>query len=100
MALQYAISLINTRLDAIETALGTAATQVTHLHNQGIALTFHNAAKSGQNLIYLGVQTVSTASGLHIDADGYLQIEIGPGQAIYAVSNPAGVVLEVLEQRM
>ena len=80
--------------------LGTAATQVTHLHNQGIVLTFHNSSKSGQNLIYLGAETVSTATGLHIDAENYLQIEIGPGQAIFAISHPAGVVLEVLEQRM
>lgn len=80
--------------------LSGTAQPVTHLHNQGIALTFHNAAKSSNNLIYLGGSTVSTATGVHIDADQFLQLTISPEQQLWAVSDPAGVVLEVLEQRM
>lgn len=73
---------------------------VTTVHNQGMVLTFHNAAKSSNNLIYLGGSTVSTATGIHIDADQFLQLTVSAEQQLWALSEPAGVVLEVLEQRM
>lgn len=79
--------------------LGTAPVAVTVLHNQGIDVTFHNAAKSSNNLIYLGGSTVSTATGMHIDADQFLQLTLSPEHQLFAISDPAGIVLEVLEQR-
>ena len=79
--------------------LGTAPVAVTVLHNQGIDVTFHNAAKSSNNKIYFGGSTVSTATGIHIDADGFLQLTLSPEHQLWAISDPAGIVLEVLEQR-
>lgn len=73
---------------------------VVHMHNQGMTLTFHNGAKSSNNLVFLGGSTVGTATGLHIDADQFLQLTIGPEQQLWAVSDPVGIVLEVIEQRM
>lgn len=81
------------------TLTGTAVPVTSH-HNQGNVVTFHNAAKSSNNLIYLGTSTVTTANGLHIDADEFLRLELGPNQIIWALSDPSGIVLEVLEQRM
>jgi hypothetical protein len=73
---------------------------VTHVHNQGMVLTFHNAAKSSNNRVFLGGSAVGTATGLHIDSDQFLQLTISPEQQLWAVSDPAGIVLEVIEQRM
>lgn len=80
--------------------LSATPVEVVHWHNQGMTVTFHNSAKSSNNKIYLGTSSVSTTTGLHIDADQFLQITIGPEQVLWAVSDPAGIVLEVIEQRM
>ncbi len=71
--------------------LSATPVEVVHWHNQGMTVTFHNSAKSS---------SVSTTTGLHLDADQFLQITIGPEQVLWAVSDPVGVVLEVIEQRM
>ena len=86
-------------LTTAQFTLGTAPTLVTVRHNQGIDVTFHNAAKSSNNKIYFGGSAVSTATGIHIDADGFLQLTLSPEHQLWAISDPAGIVLEVLEQR-
>lgn len=81
------------------TLTGTAA-PVTTPHNTGITVTFHNGVKSSNNKIYLGAAGVTTSTGLHLDADQFLTLTIGANEVIYGLSDPVGVVLEVLEQRM
>jgi hypothetical protein len=56
----------------------------------------HNASKSSNNFIMIGKSDVTTANGYHIDNAESIQITLGPGDDLYAVSDPTGLVLHVL----
>ena len=72
---------------------------VTTRHNQGADVIFHNSTKQSNNKIYIGGSAVTVLTGLHLDADQFIQLTLAPELQIWAISDPAGLVLEVMEQR-
>jgi hypothetical protein len=56
----------------------------------------HNGSKSSNNFIMIGGTDVTTANGYHIDNAESIQITLGPGDDLWAVSDPNGLSLHVL----
>jgi hypothetical protein len=79
--------------------LGTAAVVITRMHNEAIHVLLHNSAKSSNNKIYLGLASVTTGNGYHFDADEHLALDLPAETQLFAVSDPAGIVVEVMEVR-
>lgn len=78
--------------------LGTA-TLIAAPHPQWQRVTMHNASKSSNNYVFIGgTATVGTATGLHIDPAGTLQLDLNANEEIWAVSDPDGLVVHVLRQ--
>jgi len=75
---------------AIEVVSPATMRQVAHLHNQ---------SKSSNNFIFIGNESVSTANGIHLDPAESKTITLEPGDSLWAVSNPAGLSLGVLNIR-
>jgi hypothetical protein len=59
----------------------------------------HNHSKSSNNFIFIGNESVSTATGIHLDPAESKSITLEPGDTLWAVSNPAGLSLGVLNIR-
>lgn len=56
----------------------------------------HNGTKSSNEYVIVGGTDVTTTNGYHIDSAESIQITLGPGDDLYAVSDPNGLVLHVL----
>jgi hypothetical protein len=56
----------------------------------------HNLTKSSNEYIYVGSQSISTANSIHLDPGESLQINLGPGDDLWAVSDPGGLNIGVL----
>jgi hypothetical protein len=56
----------------------------------------HNGTKSSNEYIIIGNTNVTTTTGYHIDNAESIQITLGPGDDLWAVSDPTGLVLHVL----
>ncbi len=62
-------------------------------------VTLHNMSKTGNNYIHYGSATAGTANSPHLDPGDSLQLQLLPGEALFALSDPTGVKLGVLIQR-
>jgi hypothetical protein len=62
-------------------------------------VTVHNMTKSSNEFVHLGNAGVTTSNSIHIDPGETLTITLGPGDELYAVSNPNGLVVGVLDVR-
>lgn len=56
----------------------------------------HNATKASNEYIFLGNDTLTLANGYHMDSGESIQIILSPGDDLYAMSDPNGLVLHVL----
>jgi hypothetical protein len=56
-------------------------------------------SKSGNHYINYGCATAGTANSPHLDPGDSLQLQLLPGEALFALSDPTGVQLGVLIQR-
>jgi len=56
-------------------------------------------SKTGNNYIHYGSATAGTANSPHLDPGESLQLQLLPGEALFALSDPTGVKLGVLIQR-
>jgi hypothetical protein len=56
----------------------------------------HNGSKSSNNFIMIGGTDVTTTNGYHIDNAESINITLGPGDDLWAVSDPDGLSLHVL----
>lgn len=59
----------------------------------------HNASKSSNNFVFIGKSDVSSSTGLHLDPGGSKVLKLMPGDALWAVSDPSEIVLQVLTIR-
>jgi len=59
----------------------------------------HNATKSSNQYVFIGDANVSSANGLHIDPAGSITLQLMPNDGLWAVSDPAGLVVQVLTVR-
>ena len=59
----------------------------------------HNMTKSSNEYIYVGGPDVSVGNGLHIDPGGTLQLTLQPNDTMWAVSDPGGLEVGVVDIR-
>ena len=79
--------------------LGTAVVSITRMHNEAIHVVVHNPSKTSNTKIFLGTSSLSLTTGLHLDSDQLLSIDLPAETQLFAISDPVGLVVEVLEVR-
>jgi hypothetical protein len=62
-------------------------------------VTLHNLTKSSNEYIYYGGSNVSTTNSPHIDPGDTLKLQLLPLEELYAVSDPADLVVGVMTQK-
>jgi hypothetical protein len=82
-----------------EITLGTAAVEIVGHDNMPHHVILHNMTKSGNHYIFYGGSAVSTTNAPHIDPGETIQFDLGPGDRLFAVSDPAGLKVGVLDIR-
>jgi hypothetical protein len=82
-----------------QVTLGTAATEIVGHDNMPHDVILHNMTKSSNNYIFFGDANVSTTNAPHIDPGETIQFTLGPDDRLYAVSDPAGLVVGVMDIR-
>jgi len=82
-----------------QVTLGTAATEIVGHDNMTHHIILHNMTKSSNSYIFYGGSAVSTTNAPHIDPGETIQFDLGPGDRLFAVSDPAGLVVGVLDIR-
>jgi hypothetical protein len=82
-----------------QVTLGTAATEIVGHDNMPHDVILHNMTKSSNNYIFYGGPDVSTTNAPHIDPGETIQFTLRPGDRLYAVSDPAGLVVGVMDIR-
>lgn len=79
-----------------QVTLGTAAQMVVPARNMGQEVHLHNMTKSSNSYIHLGSQNITLTNSIHIDPGESISLTLGPGDDLYGLSDPAGLVLGVL----
>ena len=82
-----------------QVTLGTAATEIVGHDNMPHDVILHNMTKSSNNYIFYGGADVSTTNAPHIDPGETIQFTLRPGDRLYAVSDPAGLEVGVMDIR-
>jgi hypothetical protein len=82
-----------------QVTLGTAATEIVGHDNMPHDVILHNMTKSSNQYIYYGGSAVSTTNAPHIDPGETIQFTLGPEDRLFAVSDPAGLVVGVMDIR-
>jgi len=59
----------------------------------------HNATKSSNEYVFIGTPSVTTTNGLHLDPGESKVLQLMPNDDLWAVSNPDGLVVQVLTVR-
>ena len=79
--------------------LGATAIQVVPPSTQPQEVTMHNQNKSSNQYIHVGNADVSLLNSMHLDPAQTIKVTLMPNQALYALSDPAGLQLGVLAVR-
>jgi hypothetical protein len=82
-----------------QVTLGTAATEIVGHDNMPHEVILHNMTKSSNEYIFFGGPNVSTTNAPHIDPGETIQFTLGPEDRLFAVSDPAGLVVGVMDIR-
>jgi len=82
-----------------QVTLGTAATEIVGHDNMAHDIILHNMLKSSNQYIFYGGPDVSTTNAPHIDPGETIQFTLRPGDRLYALSDPSGLVVGVLDIR-
>ena len=82
-----------------QVTLGTAATEIVGHDNMPHEVILHNMTKSSNQYIFYGGSAVSTTNAPHIDPGETVQFTLGPEDRLFAVSDPAGLVVGVMDIR-
>ena len=82
-----------------QVTLGTAATEIVGHDNMPHDVILHNMTKSSNEYIFFGGPDVSTTNSPHIDPGETIQFTLGPEDRLFAVSDPAGLVVGVMDIR-
>jgi hypothetical protein len=77
----------------------TTATQIVEPSTVPQEVHLHNATKSSNEYVYIGRSTVSTTNGLHLDPGESKVLQLMPNDSIWALSDPDGLVVQVLTIR-
>lgn len=76
--------------------LGTAAVMVVPPRSMGQEVHLHNMTKSSNSYIHLGPANITLNNSVHIDPGESITLTLGPGDDLYALSDPSGLELGIL----
>lgn len=79
-----------------QATIGTAATIIDGTHHAMFSLIISNMDNT--DTLFLGGPDVTAANGLSLPKGNFIQIEMNPGDALYAVSNKTGHIVSWLKQ--
>ena len=79
-----------------QVTLGTAAVMVVPPRSMGQEVHLHNMTKSSNEYIHLGPKNITLINSVHIDPGESITMTLGPGDDLYAFSDPSGLVLGIL----
>jgi hypothetical protein len=82
-----------------QVTLGTAAIEIVGHDNMPHDIILHNMTQSSNSYIFYGGSAVSTTNAPHIDPGETIQFTLGPEDRLFAVSDPAGLVVGVMDIR-
>jgi hypothetical protein len=82
-----------------QVTLGTAATEIVGHDNMPHDVILHNMTKSSNQFIHYGNADVSLTNSPHIDPDETIQFTLRPGDRLFAISDPAGLEVGVMDIR-
>lgn len=85
--------------NAVYTLSNTTPTEIAGHDNMPHEVMIHNMTKSSNEYIFLGDSSVSTANAPHIDPGETVILTLNPGDRLYAVSDPNGLEVGVLDIR-
>lgn len=77
-------------------SIGTVATQIVRADNMSQHVVIHNHEHSANSNIYIGGAGVTIANGVHAPATETTQLDIGPGDSLWAVADTANCDLHVM----
>jgi hypothetical protein len=76
--------------------LGATPRLVVPPRNMGQEVHLHNMTKSSNEYIHLGGPGITADNSVHIDPGESITINLGPGDDLYALSDPSGLELGIL----
>jgi len=76
--------------------LGTAAQLVVPPRTMGQEVHLHNMTKSSNEYIHVGGPGITVNNSVHMDPGESMVITLGPGDDLYALSDPSGLELGIL----
>lgn len=76
--------------------LGTAVQMVVPPRSMGQEVHLHNMTKSSNEYIHIGPSNINLTNSVHMDPGESMVITLGPGDDLYAFSNPDGLELGIL----
>ena len=82
-----------------QVTLGTAATEIVGHDNMPHDVILHNMTKSSNQYIFYGGPNVTTSNAPHIDPGETIQFTLRAGDRLYALSDPSGLVVGVMDIR-
>ena len=74
-------------------------TKIVDAHNMDQQVVLHNMTKSSNQYVHFGPSTVTTTNSIHIDPGETVNLVIKPGDDLWAVSDPSGLVVGVFVSR-
>jgi hypothetical protein len=77
----------------------TAPTKIVTASVNPQFVTLHNLTKSSNSYIYFGGANVSTTNAPHIDPGETIKLQLLPLEELYAVSDPADLIVGVMTQK-
>jgi hypothetical protein len=86
-------------VSAVFTLSNGTATKIVEPATMPHHVTLHNMTKSSNEFVHIGGPGVTDANSIHIDPGETLNLTLGPGDELYAVSDPGGLVVGVLDVR-
>ena len=79
--------------------IGLTRAQIASADNMPHKVVIHNNNNDSAHTLFLGDDTVTTSTGLHLDGKQTITLNVGPNDTLYAVSNHDGTVASVLDIR-
>lgn len=81
------------------TLSNTTATSIVVPDNQRQVVYLHNMTKSSNEYIHIGNSDMTLLNSIHIDPGETIELQIPTGDSLYAMSEPDGLVVGVLQMQ-
>ena len=86
-------------LHRLVTLSNTTPTEIVGHDNQPHEVHLHNMTKSSNEYIHIGGSAVGTGNSLHLDPGQSMVLTLGPEDRLWAISDPDGLEIGVLDIR-